>query len=79
MKLLGFTVQKPLYQAFQQDQELVRQREVKTYPAIRSHARTEGATIYFADESGLRSDYPPAPHGFPKANAGDRNHKRASA
>ena len=57
MKLLGFTAQKPLYQAWQQDAELVRQWEVETYPAIRAQARAEGATIYFADESGLRSDY----------------------
>jgi transposase len=54
---LGFSAQKPLYQAWQQDAELVRQWEVETYPAIRAQARAEGATIYFADESGLRSDY----------------------
>jgi transposase len=57
MKLLGFTAQKPLYQAWQQDAELVRQWETKTYPGIQAQARAEGATIYFADESGLRSDY----------------------
>lgn len=57
MKLLGFTVQKPLYQAWQQDATLVRQWEFETYPAIRAEARTVGATLYFADESGIRSDY----------------------
>ena len=57
MKLLGFTAQKPLYQAWQQDAALVRQLEFETYPAIRAEARSAGATIYFADESGLRSDY----------------------
>jgi transposase len=57
MKLLGFTVQKPLYQAWQQDPVLVRQWETETYPEIRAEARREGALIYFADESGIRSDY----------------------
>ena len=31
--------------------------EAETYPAIRAEARALGATIYFADESGMRSDY----------------------
>ncbi len=57
MKLLGFTAQKPLYQAWQQDATLVRQWEFDTYPAIRAEARAAGATLYFADESGIRSDY----------------------
>lgn len=57
MKVLGFSAQKPLYQAWQQDAVLVRQWETETYPAIRAEARVAGATIYFADESGIRSDY----------------------
>lgn len=57
MKLLGFTAQRPLYQAWQQDAVLVRQWESETYPQIRARARAAGATIYFADESGIRSDY----------------------
>ncbi|OYQ09307.1 IS630 family transposase [Ralstonia solanacearum K60] len=57
MKLLGFSVQKLLYQAWQQDAALVRQWESETYPQIRAEARAVGATIYFADESGIRSDY----------------------
>lgn len=57
MKVLGFSAQKPLYQAWQQDAALVRQWEAETYPAIRAEARAAGATIYFADESGIRSDY----------------------
>ncbi|WP_256254047.1 IS630 family transposase, partial [Burkholderia ubonensis] len=57
MKLLGFTAQKPLYQTWQQDATLVRQWEFETYSAIRTEARKVGATIYFADESGIRSDY----------------------
>jgi transposase len=57
MKLLGFSVQKPLYQAWQQDPALVRTWETEAYPAIRAQAKREGARIYFADESGMRSDY----------------------
>ena len=57
MKLLGFSTQKPLYQAWQQDPVLVRQWESETYPAIKAQAKATGATIYFADEAGIRSDY----------------------
>jgi transposase len=57
MKVLGFSAQKPLYQAWQQDAALVRQWEAETYPSIHAEARAAGATIYFADESGIRSDY----------------------
>lgn len=57
MKLLGFSTQKPLYQAWQQDAQLVRQWEHEIYPEIRKEAKRVGATIYFADESGVRSDY----------------------
>lgn len=57
MRLLGFSAQKPLYQAWQQDATLVRAWEAEIYPAIRSEAKAKGATIYFADESGIRSDY----------------------
>ncbi len=57
MKLLGYSAQKPLYQAWQQDAELVRQWGAETYPAIKAQACAEGAMIYFADETGIRSDY----------------------
>lgn len=57
MKLLGFSAQKPLYQAWQQDATRVRAWEAEIYPAIRAQAKAKGATIYFADESGIRSDY----------------------
>lgn len=57
MRILGFTPQKPLYQAWQQDAVLVQKWQTETYPAIQAEARQVGATIYFADESGIRSDY----------------------
>lgn len=57
MKLLGFSVQKPLYQAWQQDPLLVQKWEAETYPAIKAEAKAAGANIYFADEACIRSDY----------------------
>ncbi|MDS4056729.1 IS630 family transposase [Accumulibacter sp.] len=57
MRILGFSAQKPLYQAWQQDPVLVRTWETETYPAIRAEAKRVEATIYFGDESGIRSDY----------------------
>lgn len=57
MILMGFSAQKPLYQAWQQDPELVKKWETETYPTIKEEARVAGATIYFADEAGIRSDY----------------------
>lgn len=57
MKVLGFTVQKPLREAWQQDPVLVREWETKKYPAIKEKAKSVGAKIYFADEAGIRADY----------------------
>jgi len=57
MKILGFSAQKPQYQAWQQDPVLVRQWESETYPEIPAEARRAGASIYIADESGIRTDY----------------------
>ena len=57
MKLLGFSAQKPLYQAWQQDPVLVKKWEEETYPVIKAAARAAGANVYFADEAGIRSDY----------------------
>ncbi len=54
---LGFTPQKPLYRAWQQDDALVNAWEIEIFPKIRARAKAEGATIYFANEAGLRSDY----------------------
>jgi len=57
MKLLGVSAQKPLYQAWQQDVQLVQEWETRIYPTIKAQGRAEGATIYFADEAGIRSAY----------------------
>lgn len=57
MRMLGFTVQRPLYRAWQQDAVLVERWRKEDFPAIQAEAKRVGATIYFADESGMRSDY----------------------
>lgn len=57
MKILGFSAQKPLYQAWQQDPVLVKRWEEETFPQIQAEAKKKNAMLYFADESGLRSDY----------------------
>jgi transposase len=54
---LGITPQKPLWRAYQQDPERVRQWVEEEYPSIVREARQLGAEIWFGDESGLRSDF----------------------
>jgi transposase len=57
LKKLGFTVQKPLHRAYQQNPQLVLIWQAKELPRIRAMAKAEKATIYYADESNVRSDY----------------------
>jgi transposase len=53
----GFTPQKPLRRAFEQDPERVRRWLEREYPKIAKRARREGAEILWGDETGLRSDH----------------------
>lgn len=57
LRRLGYTPQRPLFRAYQQDPEAVKTWLEEQYPAIQKLARQENATIYFADEAGIRSDY----------------------
>lgn len=57
LKKLGLSPQKPVRRAWQQDAMLVSEWKTKTFPAIKKLAQKENAEIYFADESGVRSDY----------------------
>ena len=57
LRKLGLSPQRPLYRAYQQNPEAVARWKAETYPAIRAEAAQVGATIYFADEAGVRSDY----------------------
>lgn len=54
---MGLSPQRPLYRAYQQNPEAVRQWKEEEYPAITAQAAAEGATIFFADEAGIRSDH----------------------
>jgi len=54
---LGLTCQRPLFRAYQQDAEMVDQWMQKEYPRLAARAKAEGAEVFFADESGIRSDY----------------------
>jgi transposase len=53
----GFTPQKPMRKAFEQDPEQVRRWLEEKYPEIRKLARLKKAEIYWGDEMGLRSDH----------------------
>jgi transposase len=57
LRKLGLSPQRPLYRAYQQNPEAVARWKAETYPAIRAEAAQVGATIYFVDEAGVRSDY----------------------
>jgi transposase len=57
LRTLGLSPQRPVFRASQQDSERVRCWRETDYPAIRDEAAQLGATIYFADEAGVRSDY----------------------
>jgi transposase len=57
LKLLGFSPQRPVYQAIQQDEEKRRKWMEEDFPAIRKRAAEEGAKIFFADEAGCRNDH----------------------
>ena len=57
LKQWGFTPQKPLYQAYQQQPEAVKEWLDTTYPAIEAEARDNKATIHWVDESGLQATH----------------------
>lgn len=54
---LGFSPQRPLVRAYQQDPERVREWKESEYPRIRALGAQAGATILFQDEAGVRTDY----------------------
>jgi len=57
LRQLGFSPQRPLHRAYQQNPEAIEEWKNKVFPEIKKRAKKLGATIYFADESGVRSDY----------------------
>ena len=58
---MGLSPQRPLYRAYQQSPEAMQRWRDEQFPAIRKQAKAEGATIYFADEAGIRSQYHAGP------------------
>jgi transposase len=56
LKRWGFTPQKPLKRAYEQNPNAVETWLRVEYPAIEQRAHQEGAEIAWGDESGLRSD-----------------------
>ena len=56
LKRWGYTPQKPLKRAYEQDPQTVKAWVDIEYPAIEQRAQQENAEIAWGDESGLRSD-----------------------
>jgi transposase len=57
LKRWGFTPQKPVRRALEQNPQEVRHWLEKDYPAIHQQAKSEKAQIFWGDEMGLRSDH----------------------
>jgi len=57
LKKLGMSAQRPLYRSWKQDPERVERWKRQEYPAIKARAAAVGATILFADEASVRTDY----------------------
>ncbi len=57
LKAWGYTPQKPISKAFEQDPARVQYWLDKEYPIIKKRAKKENAVIYFEDEVGMRSDH----------------------
>jgi transposase len=57
LKRWGFTPQKPARRAWEQSDAAVKQWVSREYPKLRREAKSEGATIFWGDEMGLRSDH----------------------
>jgi len=57
LKRWGFTPQKPVRRAWEQNPQAVKRWLKVRYPRIRREALAEGAEIHWGDEMGLRSDH----------------------
>ena len=53
----GFTPQKPVRRAYEQNPEAVKSWLEQEYPTLQKQAKEENALIYWGDEMGLRSDH----------------------
>lgn len=57
MHSLGFSAQRPLHRAWEQDAVLVQSWLQSDLPALLQRAKNQGALVLFGDEAGVRSDY----------------------
>ena len=57
LKAWGMTPQKPVRRAYERNDVAIKRWLVAEYPALVGDAKREGATIYWGDEMGLRSDH----------------------
>lgn len=55
LKRWGFTPQKPLKRAYEQNPKAVEQWQKETYPVIKKKAAEEGAEIWWGDETGIKN------------------------
>lgn len=55
MNSLGFSSQKPIKRAYQQNSAKIKEWLLEIYPTIKARAMKEGARIYWADEMGIQS------------------------
>lgn len=56
LKRWGFTPQKPLKRAYEQNPKAVQRWLDEDYPSFQSRAKAENAEIYWGDETGMRND-----------------------
>jgi transposase len=54
---LGLSPQRPVYRAYEQNPDAVTRWKTEQYPAIRAEAAKLGASVFFADEAAVRSDF----------------------
>jgi transposase len=57
LRQLGLSCQRPLFRAYQKNPDVIEQWKQSVFPEIKKRAKKLGATIYFQDESGIRSDF----------------------
>lgn len=54
---LGLSPQRPLYRSYERNPEKVRKWKEEAFPQIQARAKKEGASIFFADEASVRTNF----------------------
>lgn len=57
LRRLNLSPQRPLYRAWQRNEDAVRRWKAEEFPALRDKARRVGADLYFCDEASVRTDH----------------------